>query len=450
MENLEINLEDLKIDNLGPAKVSCPFKLSNIYGDNIVNYVRDSESVLLENDRDKVVKIIKAGKPLLAFEKAGPRGKIYFDPSKTKAGIVTCGGLCPGINNVIRSIVMELHYRYGVKSIFGFRYGYRGFISKYSYKPMELTPEIIRDIHEKGGSILASSRGPQDVGEIIDCLDRMNISVLFIIGGDGTLRGAQEIYEEITERKLKISIIGVPKTIDNDISFVEKTFGLETAFSIAAEAIRSAHTEAKGAPYGIGLVKVMGRLSGFIAANAALAMNEVNFVLIPEVPFDLRGENGFLKTLERRLEHKKHAVIIVAEGAGQQYLMKDFGRKDDSGNPVLGDIGIFLRTEIKKYFKENTGMYVNLKYIDPSYMVRSVPANAYDSIYCMQLAQNAVHAGMAGKTGMIVGRWNSEFTHVPIKLAVSRRKRLSPEDPLWLSVLEATGQPIKMVNDYKK
>ncbi|NOY08359.1 MAG: ATP-dependent 6-phosphofructokinase [Spirochaetes bacterium] len=450
MEDLKIKREELGIDNLGPARVKCPFQLSTIYGDSIVNYVNNSESVLLYNDRDKIVKTLEEGKPLLAFEKAGPREKIYFDPSKAKAGIVTCGGLCPGINNVIRSIVMELHYRYWVKSIFGFRYGYRGFIAKYGYKPMELTPGAVRDIHEKGGSLLSSSRGPQDVDEIVDCLDRMNISIIFIIGGDGTLRGAQEIYEEIIKRKLKISVIGIPKTIDNDISFVEKTFGLETAFSAAADAIRSAHTEAKGAPYGIGLVKVMGRLSGFIAANAALAMNEVNIVLIPEVPFDLNGEKGFLKTLEKRLTERSHAVIIVAEGAGQRYLMKEFGRKDDSGNPVLGDIGIFLKTEIKKYFKENTDFYVNIKYIDPSYMVRSVAANAHDSIYCMQLAQNAVHAGMAGKTGMIVGRWHGKFTHVPIKLAVSRRKCLSPEDPLWLAVLEATGQPIKMINNPDK
>ncbi len=313
MEDLKIKREELKIDNLGPARVKCPFQLSTIYGDSIVNYVNNSESVLLYNDRDKIVKTLEEGKPLLAFERAGPREKIYFDPSKIKAGIVTCGGLCPGINNVIRSIVMELHYRYRVKSIFGFRYGYRGFIAKYGYKPMELTPGAVRDIHEKGGSLLSSSRGPQDVDEIVDCLDRMNISIIFIIGGDGTLRGAQEIYEEITKRKLKISVIGIPKTIDNDISFMKKAFGLETAFSVAADAIKSAHTEAKGAPYGIGLVKVMGRLSGFIAANAALAMNEVNIVLIPEVPFDLYGENGFLKTLEKRLTEKGHAVIIVAD-----------------------------------------------------------------------------------------------------------------------------------------
>jgi 6-phosphofructokinase 1 len=446
MEGLEITQEDLKIDNLGPATIPSPLGLSTEYGDNIVNYCAESLSVLYELDRDTVVEQITKGVEVPAFEMAGPRNKIYFEPAKTRVAIVTCGGLCPGINNVIRSTVMELHYRYAVRTIFGMKYGYQGFIPKYGHDVLMLTPQEVEDIHEKGGSILASSRGPQDVGEIVDCLERMNICLLFTIGGDGTLRGAYEIYREISRRGLKIAVIGIPKTVDNDIAFVKKTFGLETAFSVAAEAIRGAHIEARGAPYGVGIVKVMGRMSGFIAANAALALNEVNYVLIPEVPFDLHGEKGLFKILEQRLRQRHHAVIIVAEGAGQKFVELGGDRKDDSGNPVLGDIGIYLKTEIKKYFKEKTDLYVNVKYIDPSYMVRSSAANAHDSIYCMQLAQNAVHAGMAGKTGMLVGNWNDEITHVPIKLAISRRKCLSPEETLWLNVLEATGQPISMVN----
>jgi len=447
MEDIEIAQEDLRIDNLGPATIPSPLGLSTEYGDDIVNYCADSESVLYEFDRDKVVEQVTRGLQVPAFEKAGPRNKIYFEPAKTRVAVVTCGGLCPGINNVIRSIVMELHYRYGARTIYGMRYGYQGFIPQYGHKAMLLTPEEVKDIHEKGGSILSSSRGPQNVGEIVNCLERMNVCLLFTIGGDGTLRGAEEIYREISRRGSKIAVIGIPKTVDNDIAFVKKTFGLETAFSVAAEAIRGAHTEALGAPHGVGLVKVMGRMSGFIAANAALALNEVNYVLIPEVPFDLEGEKGLFRSLEQRLRRRHHAVIIVAEGAGQKYVEVGERRKDDSGNPVLGDIGIFLKTEIKRYFKKHTDLYINLKYIDPSYMVRSRAANAHDSIYCMQLAQNAVHAGMAGKTGMLVGYWNDQITHVPIKLATSRRKCLSPEGTLWLNVLEATGQPLALVND---
>jgi 6-phosphofructokinase 1 len=254
----------------------------------------------------------------------------------------------------------------------------------------------------------------------------------------------------IRRRALPIAVIAVPKTIDNDIAFVDKTFGLETAFSIAAEAIRCAHTEALGAPCGLGIVKVMGRSSGFIAANAALALPEVNYVLVPEVPFDLAGPRGLFAVLEQRLRSRNHAVIIVAEGAGQQYVQAGVDRWDDSGNPLPGDIGIFLETEIKKHFRNHTDIPVNLKYIDPSYMVRSVPANAHDSIFCMQLAQNAAHAGMAGKTGVLVGLWNDQILHVPLTLAASRRKTLSPEETLWLNVLEATGQPASMTNPSTK
>jgi 6-phosphofructokinase 1 len=444
MEDYELKAADLAVDSLGEPTRPSPLDLSTTIGDDTANYVTDSQSVLMHVDRDAVVALVREGKEPPAFQMAGPRERIFFEPGTVKAAIVTCGGLCPGINNVIRTIVNELHYRYSVRSIMGIRYGYRGFIPKYGYEPIPLTPDTVKDIHEKGGSMLSSSRGHQDPSDIVDFLQRKGISLLFAIGGDGTLRGALGIHNEARKRGLPISVIGIPKTIDNDIAFVERTFGLETAFSIAAESIRSAHTEAIGAPNGIGIVKVMGRMSGYIAANAALALAEVNFCLIPEVHFGLDGSFGLHALVEQRLRQRDHAVIIAAEGAGQEYVEDTSGRKDESGNPVLNDIGVFLKDSTKKYFKEHTDLYVNIKYIDPSYMVRSVPANAHDAIYCIQLAQNAVHAGMAGKTGIIIGQWSGQFTHVPIALATSRRKVLSPEDPLWLSVLEATGQPYKI------
>jgi 6-phosphofructokinase 1 len=446
MEDLELPEDALRIETLGPARIDSPMKLNTTLGDSVANYVDDADSVLLESDRKTILARVGGGKHLPAFERAGPRGLIYFDSSKTRAAIVTCGGLCPGINNVIRSIVMELHYRYRVKTIYGIKYGFQGFIPAYGHEPVMLEPATVNEINEQGGSFLSSSRGPQEPAEIVDCLERMNVSLLFLIGGDGTLRAGLAIHEEARKRGLKLAVIGIPKTVDNDISYVEKTFGLETAFSVAADAIKAAHTEAIGAPDGIGIVKVMGRMSGFIAANAALAMSEVNYVLIPEVPFDLDGPKGLYAALERRLRARSHAVIIVAEGAGQELFSAEPGKTDASGNLALGDIGVLLKDAIKDYFKKKTDLSVNIKYIDPSYMVRSVKANAHDSIYCMQLAQNAVHAGMAGKTGMIVGQWNGHFTHVPITLAVSTRKQLSPEDPLWLTVLEATGQPVSLKN----
>jgi 6-phosphofructokinase 1 len=446
MTDNNLTQKDFEISKLCTPKIESPLGLSTVLGDDIANYVDDSSYVLYEFLRNKVVNNIQNNTEPLAFELAGPRQKIYFDPSKTNAAVVTCGGLCPGINNVIRALVLTLTARYGVKNIFGIKYGYEGFIPRYNHEPVMLTPEFVDDIHYEGGSVLGSSRGHQPVSDIVDCLERMHISILFTIGGDGTLSGAYKIFEEVKKRGLKISVIGVPKTIDNDINYVEKTFGLETAFEIASTAVHAAHTEARGASYGIGLVKVMGRMSGYIAANAALAFSDVNYCLIPEVPFELEGEKGFFSVLEKRLSVKDHVVIIVAEGAGQDLLENRKNEMDMSGNPVLSDIGIFLKNEMKKYFREKKGIPVNIKYIDPSYMVRAVPANAHDSIYCLQLAQNAAHAAMSGRTGMLIGTWNNQFTHVPLKISVSKRKELSPEDPLWLSVLSETGQPISMVN----
>jgi 6-phosphofructokinase 1 len=373
------------------------------------------------------------------FEQSGPMEKIFFDPATVTAGIVTCGGLCPGINDVIRAIFMELHFRYKVPKVLGFRYGYEGLVDRFGHMPLELTHEFVTNIHQNGGSILSSSRGNQDAGEMIDTMQKYGVNILFCIGGDGTLRGAQAIEKEVKNRNLKISVIGIPKTIDNDINLVHKTFGFSTAFAKAVDAISSAYVEAKGAPNGICIVKLMGRHSGFIAANAALASKQVNFVLIPEQDFDLEGNGGFLEAVEERLLRRKSAVIVVAEGAGQKYV--ESKEKDASGNQKLGDIGIFLKDTLGKHFKSKN-IPVNIKYIDPSYIIRSVPANPEDSIFCGFLAQNAVHAAMAGKTGMVVGTWNNVFTNIPISLAVKERKVLRPDRSyLWRAVLAATGQP---------
>lgn len=380
-----------------------------------------------------------------SVELAGPREILYFDPRKTNAAIITCGGLCPGINNVIRAVVMGLHFRYGVRSIKGIRYGFQGLIPKYGHEIINLTPEKVKDIHTLGGTILSSSRGSQDIGEIVDNLCRMNIDIFFCVGGDGTMKAAKRITEEINKRGRKISVIGIPKTIDNDLNLIDKSFGFDTAISMVVNAIQCAHVEAKGAPTGIGLVKIMGRESGYIALNAVLAQNDVNFVLIPEVPFDLEGERGLLDVLKKRLHTRKHAVILIAEGAGQDLCAYDDPYQTDaSGNRKLHDIGIYLKTKIEEYFKK-TKEEINLKYIDPSYTIRSVPANASDSIYCELLGQLAVHAGMAGKTGMVVGLYNGEYVHLPIEAVMFRRK-VDIRGNLWMRVLEATGQPVSMRN----
>ncbi len=380
------------------------------------------------------------------FEVAGPRNKIFFDPPETRAAVVTCGGLSPGLNEVVRALTMELHYQYGVKTFYGIRYGFQGLVPSYGHEPMLLTPEVVKDFHQVGGSRLASSRGNQDIGVMVDRLEEMNVNILFCIGGDGTMKATELIANEAIRRDIRLSVIGIPKTIDNDISTIEKTFGFDTAISEASRVIGCAHVEAKGAPNGIGLVKIMGRTSGHIALNAALANHDVNFVLIPENPFDIHGEKGFLTVLERRIRSRHHAVIVVAEGAGQEHRPPgEPSGTDASGNVRLFDIGRFLKQEIEDYFNSKD-MEINLKYFDPSYIIRSVKANAADSIYCMLLAQNAVHAGMAGKTAMVVGLYDGHQVHIPVS-KVTSRKKVDIDGPLWRAALAATGQPPSMRND---
>jgi 6-phosphofructokinase 1 len=424
-----------EIENLGVSSLTSPFAKKNY-----PCFVSEYDRILAQVSRTNIKDIIESGKEPVSFETAGAREKIFFNPSSINCAIVTCGGLCPGINDVIRSVVLTLTYGYGVKSIFGIKYGLRGFIPEYNHPEITLTPDVVSRIHELGGTILASSRGPQSTDTIVDTLDKMKLSVLFLVGGDGTFRAAAKIAAKVKERKLQIAVVAIPKTIDNDIYLVPKTFGFGTAVEMACQAIKCSHTEATGAPNGIGLVKVMGRNSGFIAAAAANASREVNFCLIPESDFDLDGSHGLLNVLKERLKKRNHAVIVVAEGAGQRYVTTKENEKDPSGNLKLGDIGLFLKNKIAQYFKQhNTETFI--RYIDPSYIIRSVPANVEDSLYCANLGQNAVHAAMAGKTGLLISQTNNRYVHIPLEAAVSKQKQVNLKSNFWLSVLESTGQP---------
>jgi 6-phosphofructokinase 1 len=437
--------EDFLVSALGSGNVITPLKQGQRADSPVYKFVRDDERILYDVSLEYFMKCKETGEIPVSFEKAGPKENIFFEPAKTKVAIVTCGGLCPGVNNVIRSLVNQLYYRYGISRILGIRYGYEGLVSKYNHPVVELTAPMVNNIHLSGGTFLGTSRGNQNVEEMVDTLEILNVNILFCIGGDGTLRGAHAIHEEIKKRKLKIAVAGIPKTIDNDIDLIQKSFGFETAFSIANDIIRNAHNEAEGAHNGIAVVKLMGRDSGFIAASAALAIQEVNFVLVPEITFDLYGIRGFFKVLRKRLEDRHHAVVVVAEGAGQDlFEFKDLV-KDASGNIKHEDIGIYLKEKIKEEF-DSKGFPYSIKYIDPSYIIRSAPANANDSKFCNLLAQNAVHAAVAGKTDFVVGYWNNEFTLLPIPMAVAKRKKIDIEGELWWNVLEATGQPISMKN----
>ncbi|MDR0676785.1 MAG: ATP-dependent 6-phosphofructokinase [Elusimicrobiota bacterium] len=421
---------NIPIKRLGKNGLESP--LRNI--DN--SFIEDSDSVITKVHKEEIFNtIIK--EELDFFEIAGPRENVYFD-SNIICGIVTCGGLCPGINNVIRGIVIQLAKYYGVQNILGFRYGYRGLTPYSEFEPMILTPDNVDDIHTRGGTILSSSRGQQKLEDMLKTLMKYKIKILFTIGGDGTIRGASELAKYAISKKLDISIVAIPKTIDNDIYCIDKTFGFETAVQEASKIIQSAHEEAKGAPNGIGLVKLMGRESGYISAYTAIANSNVNYCIIPEKKLNLPF---FLENLKNRMLKKRHAVIVVAEGAGQEFLWdnKNSIEKDISGNIKLRDIGSFLKSEIENYFYKEK-VEVNIKYFDPSYSIRSVPANAMDSAYCLMLAQGAVHAGMAGMTDLLISYLNNHYVYIPIEMAIVQRKKVNPDGRLWHTVLGSTLQ----------
>src|SRR6476620_157077 len=390
------------------------------------------------NDNVRIPERIEIGaEPGLQFELAGARSTLFFDAKQTRAGIVTCGGLSPGLNNVIRSLFLELHYGYGVDEVLGFRGGYSGLDPKCGVEPVKIAPAFVDHIHQHGGTVLGTSRGPVDVCRAVDNLITRNVNILLTVGGDGTQRGANDLYQEARKRGYPLSVVGVPKTIDNDVGFVSRTFGFFSAVDEAKRVLDCAHTEALSAPGGIGVVKLMGRHAGFVTAGAVVASQDVNFALIPEVPFTLEG---FLAALKKRMMNKSHAVIAVAEGAGQDRLGADAADRDASGNVKLKDIGPYLCGKISTYFK-NECIPVVIRYFDPSYQIRSRPANSEDALLCDLFARHAVHAAMAGKTGVVIGFIHERFVHVPIELLATHTKRLDPNSGWWRSVLATTGQP---------
>lgn len=430
----DLKPEQFNIATLGATEYTSPLRMSFVAGDDIGDFMSDHLRLAYE---PRFVPGEKLGE--LSFELAGPRHKLFFDPAKTCAAIVTCGGLCPGINNIIRSLVQELLLNYEIAKVLGIRYGYQGLNPAEGRPPVVLTYEAVEDIHHAGGTILGTSRGPHESEVMVNFLASLGINILFCIGGDGTQRGAHDIAEEIRRRNLDIAIVGIPKTIDNDIKYCFRTFGFETAVQEAEIVIDRAHVEAKSVFNGVGLVKLMGRHAGFITAAAVAASGEANFCLVPEQPVKLHGENGFLAALERRLAAKEHAVVVVAEGAGQEWLEECPEGLDASGNKILGDVGPHLGNEIKKYFNSRH-IPISVKYFDPSYNIRSVPANAGDSLLCERLARAAAHAGLAGKTDVLIGLWHNHLVHVPLAIASDAKKQMSLESELWTSVQSVTRQ----------
>ncbi|MEN0111764.1 MAG: ATP-dependent 6-phosphofructokinase [Planctomycetota bacterium] len=441
-EPIPLATPDLRVTTLGERRVPSPLRIDR--------FTPDAARLLVEIDwvegggvdgegADEKKGADRHGPPR-SFEKAGPRERLYFDPSESRAAIVTCGGLCPGLNNVIRHLTYALREGYGVPSVLGARNGYLGLTPGSPKAPIELTDDVVSSIHHHGGTLLGTSRGPQDPAVMVDYLAGLGVNLLFPIGGDGTQRGAHAIAQEALRRGIDLAVVGVPKTIDNDIRYCFQTFGFLTAVSEAERVIDCAHTEAKSVARGVGLVKLMGREAGFIAAAATIASGEVNFCLVPEQPLVLEGDDGFLAKLDRRLDRRDHAVIVVAEGAGQN-LIEDGNadERDQSGNRLLSDVGLFLKQRIPAHFK-SIGKPIGMKYFDPSYYIRSVPANAADSLLTERFARHAAHAAMAGKTDLFVGYWNGRVVHVPLAASVGQSRRLVPDSELWNAVQAITRQ----------
>ncbi len=424
---------ELRVETLGPCAHRSPLATTDAHEP----FIDERRRVLVCSDAEELA---SAGGTPASFEPAGPRARIFFEPSRLTCGVLTCGGLCPGLNNVVRAIVHRLAYAYGVRRILGFRYGYDGLAHPDVHVPWALGARDVEHIHERGGTALGSSRGPQDVGRMVDTLVRLDVGILFVVGGDGGLRGASALAREIARRRLSIGVVGIPKTIDNDIRWTWRSFGFETAVDAARAVLAAAHVEARDAWKGVGLVRLMGRHSGFIAAHATIASGDVDFCLIPEVPIRLDGPDGFLAALDARLDAEHHALVVVAEGAGQE-LVADGGpaATDPSGNVRLKDVGVFLRDSIAEHFASEQIDGV-VRYIDPSYTIRSLPTNSFDAQLCLALGQHAVHAGMAGRTDLLIGVWNQRFVHVPIALGVAARRRVDLRGELWQRVLESTGQ----------
>lgn len=380
-----------------------------------------------------------------AYRSAGPRNSVFFNPSDVRAAIVTCGGLCPGLNTVIRELVVGLWDLYGVRQIFGITAGYRGFYSSSTQPLVQLNPSIVHHWHTKGGTVLQTSRGGFDLCKIVDAIQNQGFNQVYIIGGDGTMRGAVKIFNEIKQRKLNVAVVGIPKTVDNDVGIIDRSFGFQTAVEMAQQAISAAHVEAESAVNGIGLVKLMGRSTGHIVLHATLSSRDVDCCLIPELDFYLEGKGGLFEFLDQRLKENGHAVLVVAEGAGQDIIPRTESQKeerDESGNPVFLDVGVWLKSELKKWWdRDHPGELFTVKYIDPTYMIRAVHANATDNLYCTLLAHSAIHGVMAGYTGFVAGPINGNYAYIPLEDVACAKNPVNTKDHNWSWVRSVTNQP---------
>ncbi|MFN8151240.1 MAG: 6-phosphofructokinase [Solirubrobacterales bacterium] len=331
-----------------------------------------------------------------------------------RIGILTGGGDCPGLNAVIRAAV-----RKGVKAhdneFFGFQYGWAGVLAGEG-RPLDVN--ATRGILPRGGTILGTSRtnpfnedGPGVEG-VLAGMEQAGVEMLIPIGGEDTLGVAGKLAEA------GVPVVGVPKTIDNDLAGTDFTFGFQTAVQIATDAIDRLHTTAESHNRVI-VVEVMGRHAGWIAAYSGMA-GGADAILVPERPFDI---DELCERLRRRhVEGSRFSIVVVSEGAHpkDEGLIASTGELDAFGHERLGGIAFALEGEIEK----RTGYETRMTIL--GHVQRGGTPNAYDRVLGTRFGVAAIDAIARGETGTMVALRGSEVVTVPLEEALAEPKLLDP------------------------
>ncbi len=336
-----------------------------------------------------------------------------------RVGVLTGGGDCPGLNAVIRAIVRTGSYDHNCEFV-GFRDGWRGPLEPDTQR---LDVAAVRGILPRGGTILGSSRtnplseaatvdGKSGLERIKENLANLGVDALIAIGGEDTLGVAGKLCEN------GVKVVGVPKTIDNDLSATDYTFGFDTAVNIAMEAIDRLHTTAESHHRAL-IVEVMGRNAGWIALHAGVA-GGANVILIPEQPFDIKDVCNYV---EKRFETKYAPIVVVAEGAHPKAIGTSVidDERDAFGHTRYGGVGQLLAEEIER----RTGKEARAAVL--GHIQRGGTPTAFDRVLATRFGVHAIRAVADGAFGQMVALRGTDIVRVPIAEAIRELKLVPPE-----------------------
>jgi 6-phosphofructokinase 1 len=333
-----------------------------------------------------------------------------------RIGVLTGGGDCPGLNAVIRAVVRKAIDGYG-DEVVGFRDGWRGPLEDL-HEP--LTIESTRGILPRGGTILGSSRTnvykrPDGPAIVREALSRHSLDGLIAIGGEDTLGAANRLHAD------GVNVIGVPKTIDNDLGATDQTFGFDTALHVASEAIDRLHTTAESHNR-ILVVEVMGRNAGWIALHAGVA-GGADVILIPEIPFDI--EEVCQRITRRHARGRYFSIVVAAEGAtpaAGSAMTVTAGDTDEFGHPRLGGIGQQLEREIEA----RTGFETRTTVL--GHIQRGGTPTAFDRVLATRLGLAAIDAAHDGRWGTMTALHATRIELVPLAQAVAEVRTVPVEE----------------------